>query len=212
MSTATMPGYFERYRRPIVGAALVACLAALVTFEPVAERYDGLPMIDEIVENLEILGLMLIVMAIAGRAWCTLYIGGRKSQELVADGPYSITRNPLYVFSTIGATGAGAISESIIITLAAGVGAYVVSNLLIKAEEVRLEELFGETFRAYMARVPRFWPNLKLYEDGGEVTFSPRFLMSTVKDGLVFLAAYPFFEGIELLHEWGTIPVLFRLW
>src|SRR5690242_19500682 len=33
------------------------------------------------------------------RWWASLYIGGRKHQELVLDGPYSVCRNPLYLGS-----------------------------------------------------------------------------------------------------------------
>ncbi len=53
----------------------------------------------------EIWGITAIFVAIAGRAWVLLYIGGRKNSELVTYGPYSITRNPLYVFSLTGITG-----------------------------------------------------------------------------------------------------------
>ena len=40
-------------------------------------------------------GILLILTAIVGRAWCSLYIGGRKKSELVQEGPYSLCRNPL---------------------------------------------------------------------------------------------------------------------
>ena len=52
-------------------------------------------------------GLALIVICILGRTWCTLYIGGRKKRELINKGPYSVVRNPLYFFTTIGAAGIG---------------------------------------------------------------------------------------------------------
>ena len=48
---------------------------------------------------IEMAGLVLILVCILGRTWCTLYIGGLKKRELVTAGPYSVVRNPLYVFT-----------------------------------------------------------------------------------------------------------------
>ncbi|MEG0818380.1 MAG: isoprenylcysteine carboxylmethyltransferase family protein, partial [Brevundimonas sp.] len=64
-------------------------------------------------EGLEAFGLALIAVCIVGRAWCSLYIGGRKKAEIVNRGPYSISRNPLYIFSFMGAFGVGAQTGSL---------------------------------------------------------------------------------------------------
>src|SRR5947207_2150332 len=42
-------------------------------------------------------GWALAVAGIALRLWATLCIGGRKTHQLVDEGPYSLCRNPLYV-------------------------------------------------------------------------------------------------------------------
>src|SRR3546814_6069616 len=39
--------------------------------------------------GVEWLGLGLILLAIAGRCWCILYLGGHKGAELIDQGPYS---------------------------------------------------------------------------------------------------------------------------
>ncbi len=72
-------------------------------------------------EGIELAGFFLISFCIVGRTWCALYIGGLKNVDLVGMGPYSITRNPLYVFSVIGAVGVGAQLGSITIAILAGV-------------------------------------------------------------------------------------------
>src|ERR1700759_4235786 len=41
------------------------------------------------------------------RFWATLYIGGRKPDVVVDEGPYSVCRNPLYLGSLLIAVGAG---------------------------------------------------------------------------------------------------------
>ena len=43
------------------------------------------------------IGLALAAVGAAGRIWCSFFISGRKDGQLVSEGPYSISRNPLYV-------------------------------------------------------------------------------------------------------------------
>ena len=43
----------------------------------------------------ELAGYLFLILGLSVRIWSILYIGGRKSQELVTDGPYSLCRNPL---------------------------------------------------------------------------------------------------------------------
>ncbi|MDZ5697364.1 isoprenylcysteine carboxylmethyltransferase family protein [Chelativorans sp. M5D2P16] len=162
-------------------------------------------------ETVEITGLMLIAIAILGRLWCTLYIGGRKNTEIVARGPYSLTRNPLYVFSAIGATGVGAQTGSVTVALLFGMVTTLAFLVVIRREEGFLEATFGSAYDAYRARVPRFVPRFSGYEGAGLVTVDPSRLYATLFDGLVFLAAIPVFEGIEWLQESGALPVLVRL-
>ena len=72
-------------------------------------------------ETMRWLGAGLIFVCISGRTWCSLYIGGRKNHELVTTGPYSVSRNPLYVFSIIGAIGIGAQFGAVSVAILAGV-------------------------------------------------------------------------------------------
>ena len=47
------------------------------------------------------------------RFWATLYLGGRKENELVIEGPYSVVRHPLYVGSLLIGASAGLFLESL---------------------------------------------------------------------------------------------------
>ena len=78
------------------------------------------------------LGLAAIIVAIVGRAWCSLYIGGRKNAQVMQDGPYSICRHPLYFFSTIGATGFGLLLDSLLL---AALFAYYACRLVWQSHE-----------------------------------------------------------------------------
>ncbi|MCT7378521.1 methyltransferase family protein [Chelativorans salis] len=163
-------------------------------------------------ELLEAYGLALILVGIGGRLWSTLYIGGRKSAEVVSTGPYSVVRNPLYFFSTLAAAGVGAQTGSFAITALAAAFCMIAFYVVALREERHLKAVLGEPYRAYLERVPRFFPDPRLFKDRDEVTFRPRIFNRTLVDGLAFFAALPFFELIERGQEMGLISVLFRLY
>jgi protein-S-isoprenylcysteine O-methyltransferase Ste14 len=162
-------------------------------------------------ELLEHLGLALIAACILGRAWCTLYIGGRKAHELVEIGPYSLMRNPLYFFSFMGALGVGMQSGSLTIGLFFLGIALAVFLPVVRREEAILQGMFGDPFSAYRARVPRFWPRITAWRDAKAVTFSPGLFYVTLRDGLVFLCAVPFFELIDVLQRYHILPAIAAL-
>jgi protein-S-isoprenylcysteine O-methyltransferase Ste14 len=162
-------------------------------------------------EAIEMVGILLIVIGIAGRLWSTIYIGGKKSVAVVVDGPYSITRNPLYVFSSIAAIGVGAQMGSITAAVGFGVACAAAFHLVILREEKFLSANLGADYRAYLASVPRFLPKPSLYREGETAGFRPTLFLVTLLDGLVFLVAMPLFEIIDAAQVSGVLPVLFRI-
>ncbi|WP_436642279.1 methyltransferase family protein [Microbaculum sp. FT89] len=162
-------------------------------------------------EAIEYFGIGLLLLCVLGRAWCTIYIGGRKKAELVQEGPYSVSRNPLYVFSFIGAAGVGAAAGSVVTTLLAALACYAVFAVVVGKEEQFLADRFGATYDAYRARVPRFWPRFSAWKDVDTVETNPRLVLTSFGDGLFFFLAIPLVESIEFLHETGYLPVLFQL-
>lgn len=162
-------------------------------------------------EAMEMFGVLLIFLGIVGRLWSSLYIGGRKSALVVDGGPYSITRNPLYLFSSVAAAGVGAQMGSVVATIGFAALCAVAFHIVILREERFLAEALGDTYQAYLRRVPRFFPRLSLYDEGDTGGFRPRVLLYTLLDGLVFLVAMPAFELIDKAQETGVLPVLYRL-
>ncbi|MFK8254101.1 methyltransferase family protein [Ancylobacter terrae] len=182
-----------------LGAAAVAILLFGHSVWP--DEEDG---IHELIEQI---GLVLLIVAIVGRTWCSLYISGRKKLTIVDVGPYSISRNPLYVFSFIGATGAGAQFGSVTAAFAACLVTIVVFYVVVRKEERFLAETFGQTYLDYVARVPRFLPKFSLWRNVATLEIRPPLVARTFLDACVFLAALPIAEGIEYLQSTGVLPV-----
>ena len=204
MKTLGELGKYQQRRRLAIGAVVVLLVVALL--------FVGSQSTGHFHEYIEAFGLSLIVAAIIGRMWCTLYIGGRKSAEIVQSGPYSVTRNPLYVFSSIGAMGIGAQTGSLIIAITFGVLCYLAFSVVIRTEEKFLKQNFGKRYEAYCASVPRFFPKPSLFRDDKELIVRPDRLYRTFTDGLVFFVAYPFFEFVEYLQDTQVLPVLLHLY
>lgn len=160
---------------------------------------------------IEWIGIALILVCIAGRTWCTLYIGTRKKRELVTTGPYSLCRNPLYAFTIVGAFGVGAQYASIVIACAAAIATYAVFRNVVRHEEAFLANSFGAEFARYAARVPRLLPRFNGWKDVPELNVSPQLIMRTFLDASLFLLAIPASEIVEQLQRQSILPVLFRL-
>jgi protein-S-isoprenylcysteine O-methyltransferase Ste14 len=189
--------------------AVLAALVGLVGLSLVTQSIGGVDGAWH--ERVEAIGFVAMILSIVGRAWCSLYIGGRKKAEIVDRGPYSITRNPLYVFSYIGAFGIGAQSGSVTIGLGFVLAAMAVFYLTVRREEAFLQREFGAVYAAYMARTPRFWPDFSLWRDDEQRTIRPALFLLTIRDGLVFLLAIPIFELIDAGQAAHWLRVVARL-
>ena len=189
--------------------AILVALLALIGLSVVSQSIGGVD--GDWHESVEAIGLGAIVFSIVGRAWCSLYIGGRKKAEIVDRGPYSISRNPLYVFSFFGAFGMGAQTGSLTIAGLFVAAAFLVFLMTVQREEVFLSREFGAVYEAYKARTPRFGPRFSLWRDERELTVRPAFFLLTIRDGLVFLLALPIFELIDMGQAEGWLRVFTHL-
>lgn len=109
-------------------------------------------------EVMMLIGLTLATLAMAGRMWCSLFIAGRKNAELVTQGPYALSRNPLYFFSLIGSIGVGLASGMFTVALALGLAFALYYPAVIRREEAYLHLQHGDQFTFYLRTVPCFWP------------------------------------------------------
>lgn len=193
----------HRRRRSVAMGLVLVMAVALCT----GSRWRDDAAVHLLIENI---GLVMIAVAVGGRAWCSLYIGGRKAEQLVTTGPYSISRNPLYVFSFLGAFGVGAQSGSMTLGLVFLLATMAIFMPLIAREETYLANAMPKLFAAYRSRTPRLWPRPGLWRSPEEITVRPDLFVRTLADGLPFVVAWPLFEGIEALQHAALLPVLAR--
>jgi protein-S-isoprenylcysteine O-methyltransferase Ste14 len=162
-------------------------------------------------KSIQFAGATLVIAAVLGRLWSTLYIGGRKNITLMTKGPYSITRNPLYFFSTVGSVGAGLVFGSLTLAVLIGGAVGAILYATSRGEAALLQSHFGSSYRHYAARVPLFWPQPGIYEEANDTTFDPRALKRALGDAILFLLVIPFAGAIELLRHSGLLPRMIML-
>jgi protein-S-isoprenylcysteine O-methyltransferase Ste14 len=161
---------------------------------------------DWLFDLFEITGIFLIIFAVVGRFWAILYIGALKNQTVMQDGPYSICRHPLYLFSTIGVVGFGLMLGSLVLAAVLGGVAFVILSATAAREEAFLRDHFGTAYETYAARVPRIWPKIGLFQAEPTVTSSLVAMRTNFFDALVFLAFIPLAELMEGIKEMGFLP------
>ncbi|WP_137930272.1 methyltransferase family protein [Mesorhizobium comanense] len=179
-------------------AAALAVVLLFLTKPALSEGSNGH-------ETLEFIGFCLVLTCVAGRLWSILYVGGKKNEELVSTGPFSMSQNPLYFFSTVGAVGIGLLYGSLLAAAVLGIASFLIFRVTARKEAEFLLGKFGAAYVAYINRTPRFWPNPLIYRDSDELQFSTRALRRTFYDGLYFLAIFPAIELIEYLRETGLL-------
>lgn len=202
---AAPPRPSQKVRKSLL--AITALLGLSIFF--VADSYwpDG----GFVHESIEWTGILLISVCVIGRTWCSLYIADKKNHEVVNDGPYSIVRHPLYVFSIIGAVGAGAQAGGFTAALVAGFATWAILLRMSQIEEENMLNIFGARYFEYMMRVPRFMPNFSLYQSKESLQVFPRRIAITFFDAVIFFVAVPVMEVFDYLHDSGILPTLFYL-
>jgi protein-S-isoprenylcysteine O-methyltransferase Ste14 len=200
-----MARQLNRQRILITQAGLVSVLLASLFTQPL--MHDGLA----IHHVLDIIGSALVMVCAIGRVYSTAFLGGHKNAELITYGPFSIVRNPLYMFSFIGVCGVVLISCHLVFILTIPALFAWTYLALIKREEAFLLEHFGEAYRTYMQTTPRLLPKFRLYQAPETVPMCPRFMLKALRDCTLWLLIFPMFELIEKLQESGIVQMYFLL-
>lgn len=196
--------WWVRHRINALRVAAVLLVPFLLMFQPLVIP-ASLPY-----ALMDTAGILLVFAGVLGRFWCIVYIGGRKSQVVFQDGPYSICRHPLYLFSTIATFGLGLMLGSFVLSVLFAAIVYFILSRTGQGEEKYLRAEFGTDYDDYAARVPRILPNVALWQTQAHVTADIRHLKGNFKDALVFILFIPATRLIVWLrdtYELGIIPI-----
>jgi len=158
-----------------------------------APRYFG-PMLLDLGE---MLGFFLLVVAALGRVWCLSFIAGVKNEILVTEGPYSVVRNPLYIFNFLGAIGLGLAFENPVLALLLAGGFALFYPSVVQAEEAQLKQNFGAAYIDYCTATPRWMPDWSAYREPESWVINPRRFREGLLDAMWFLWVFMLWEIIE---------------
>jgi protein-S-isoprenylcysteine O-methyltransferase Ste14 len=109
-------------------------------------------------------GLLFVVLGLALGALSirrfiqagTSPVPGEPSTALVIEGPYRFTRNPIYIGFILIYFGLGLILTSLWVLALLIPVLLILQRGVVEREEAYLERQFGEDYRKYQARVPRW--------------------------------------------------------
>lgn len=197
----------EKYRFILSRIAALVVLFFLFTTQSLWETKS-----EVLTFSLFFIGVILVGIASLGRMWCSLYIAGYKDDTLVTEGPYSICRNPLYLFSMIGLLGIGCATETLTFPIIFILLFAIYYPFVIKSEEKRLKQLFGDSFGQYTKRVPAFFPRFSSFSEPKNYLVKPSVYRKHIFSALWFVWLVGVLELIEGLREIGLLSALWSIY
>lgn len=198
--------YLSQKYRIAISRIFGAIIVFLVLFTGASRQMN--PFITMVVD---FLALALILIATFGRLWALAYISGHKTKDLITDGPYSMVRNPLYLFSFIGAIGIGIASKNILVFILLIVLFGVYYPFVIRGEEEHLRKVHGKDFDDYRKNTPMFIPSFAFFHEQPQYTIDTRLFRRAFFSVMWFPLLFMLLLIIERLHVIGAIPVLFSI-
>ena len=109
-------------------------------------------------------GVLLVAAGVALAAWARIHfirtgqsvIPWTPTPELIFQGPYRFTRNPMYVGLSLLTIGLGVALNNLWIVLFALPALLILHVIAVLPEEKYLSEKFGDSYRNYLKRVRRY--------------------------------------------------------
>lgn len=194
-------------RSRIASTRILAALLLLL-FLVSGNRWDDSGLFDSI---LELSGFILVCISAFGRSWALLYISGYKNEKLITDGPYSVVRNPLYLFNLLGGVGLGLSAESLLIAGALVLAFALYYPAIMLAEEKKLLSRHRQDYVEYYEKTPKFIPKYSLFREPETYVINVKNYRKGFLDATVFLWIYALLQVVEKMHHLGLLPTLFKI-
>jgi len=143
---------------PILYLAAILAGVALSWVVPLpwlGEPLAGMLLVAGIALGVAAVAMVMTAIHTLHRAKTTVRLD-RPAQSLVQNGPYSISRNPIYLGNTLFMVGIGLAASMPWFIILAVVAAFLTQKLAIEHEERHLEQRFGKKYRDYCKRVRRW--------------------------------------------------------
>lgn len=139
-----------------LGALALGCLLSLIL--PVGSRpgsANGLALLVGL--TFAAIGFALAALSVRRfRLAGTSVVPGQPSTALVVEGPYRVTRNPIYIGFVLAYFGLAVVLTSVWVLVLLIPVLVIMQRGVVEREETYLEQQFGEAYRKYKARVPRW--------------------------------------------------------
>jgi protein-S-isoprenylcysteine O-methyltransferase Ste14 len=143
---------------------LTPAVVATVLADPLVRPHSWLDL------TIDAVAWAVFVAGAGLRFWATLHIGGRKSDFVVSEGPYSLCRHPLYFGSILLVLSGALFLKSLLFAGALALLATAYFRLTIPVEEEFLLARLGEPYRQYSQRVNRLWPSFRHFHTPSRMT------------------------------------------
>lgn len=141
--------------------AILVLMAARVPYPQIDAWLGPLPALETM--PVAAAGMVIMLAALGLVDYCHSYLNddwrsgtaGPAPGSLVVDGPYGMSRNPIFIGILMGQFGLFLAAPSLFTAVCFMVGAAVILRQ-VGVEEIELRRRFGAAYEAYAAAVPRF--------------------------------------------------------
>ena len=159
-----------------------------------------------------IIGLWLVLIGILGRIFASFFMSDNRNVSVVSKGLYSITRNPLYLFSFIGMVGVALCYGSIIVLGILIISYAIYYSQVIAFEEKSLSQKIGSSYINYLnSGVPRFFPDFKRWDSDLYLRVNYKVVLKTTIEASYFFLVVLFLIIMLKLQELDIIPYFFTI-